>query len=728
MSAYYKSTAHRFAETSAAQVVGALSMAQIRRFSGDHAMQLAAWEVQVDLLQGILRVLTEKYEVTKKWGVLFEYPLLRLQRRLDVVILAGCYVVVVEFKIGARTYQMQDIHQVEDYALDLRDFHEASHHMSILPVLCATHAPTRKVTLSHGMGVGPSYLCNRQTLTDLLVALAARESDQQIDIDAWESAKYRPVPSIIKAAELLFSGHHVGDIAYAGSSATNLGAMTDRLIEIVAQAQRNGEHIVAFVTGVPGSGKTLVGLNAVHDPRFRDKARPPGAFLSGNTPLVAVLREALARDNVARTHRTLKMARREVRSQIQGLMAYLEEYLGRSLKEAPIDHVVVFDEAQRAWDAAYGARKFNRPKSEPALLLEIMGRHADWAVVVALVGGGQEINRGEKGLSEWGAAIGAYNRDVGLRQWRAIAAPDVVEGGDATGWQRLFVDKTEADLVERDETLHLGVSVRSYRCLATTRWVDALLDSDCEEASTIVARTNDFPIFLTRSLGAMRDWLHTNARASRRCGLVATSGARRLRAEGLGVTLSASELRAVANWYLLPRGDIRSSYALEVAANEYTCQGLELDYVGVCWDGDLVRSSKPNGWLCRRLSGSKWQEVRKEDMRRWIRNKYRVLLTRARLGTVIWIPRGDQKDETRCPEKLDAVAVIWQERVPLCGTEGRGRRSRRRREMVFLSLGGAWNGGGRRDAERGFGCGGLRRARRRMPCCRYGTRTLGNGS
>lgn len=399
MAAYYSSTASHFLATSSSEIIGALSISQISNFTGDHSRQLASWEVQVDLLQKTLRHITAKFQDAENWGVLIEYPLLRLQRRLDSVILAGQSVIVIEFKIGANDYLTQDIQQVEDYALDLRDFHEASYHLNILPVLCSTRAPNRHIKLRSSKGVGQVCLCNDHTLVKVLEEIGSLENDQQIDVVAWDLAAYRPVPSIIKAAELLFSGHRVQDIAHSSSDPTNVGATTDRIIEIISEAQSNNEHIVAFITGVPGSGKTLVGLNAIHDPRFRAKGRAPGAFLSGNTPLVTVLREALSRDNAAQTNRTLRIASREVRSQIQGLMNYLSEYLDNHPDKAPSDHVIVFDEAQRAWDAAYGAHKFKRAKSEPALFLEIMGRHHDWAVIIALVGGGQEINRGEKGLS-----------------------------------------------------------------------------------------------------------------------------------------------------------------------------------------------------------------------------------------------------------------------------------------------------------------------------------------
>ena len=617
-----------------------------------------SWQTQVVILKRCLRRVSERFPAASNWGVLFEYPLLRLGRRLDVVILAGKRVVVIEFKVGARSYSPADVRQAETYALDLRDFHEASHLLPILPVLCATDAPRDDYTLSDQGGVGRTCLCNAVTLGKLLEKIASVDESPQIDLGEWDRASYRPVPDIIKAAELLFAGHQVHEIADASCNPENLAATTDKLIQIISRARRHKEHIVAFVTGVPGSGKTLVGLNAIHDPRFRREGGIAGAYLSGNTPLVEVLREALAQDEAGRTGTLLRDARRKVRSQIQGVMNYLKEYLESDSNEAPADHVIVFDEAQRAWDAAHGAQKFDLPKSEPALFLEIMGRHIDWAVIIGLVGGGQEINKGEKGLSEWGAAVLDHNRQTESRKWRVIAAKEATAGADATAWQTIFPGQPPNALVERDETLHLAVSVRSYRCLATSRWVNALLDGQIDDARSIATTADEFPIFVTRSLSKARQWLLEEARGNRRCGLVATTGAQRLRAEGLGVPLSAAKLKEVVNWYLKPRGDIRSSCALEVTANEYTCQGLELDYVGVCWGGDLLWNDQQSSWDHRALMGSSWHKVKNPYKQRWVSNKYRVLLTRSRLGTVIWVPEGNAEDATRNPKLLNTVASI----------------------------------------------------------------------
>ena len=586
MPAFYKASVGTFLDTPSDQISGALSERIIQAFAGDESRQLSAWKGQIEILKFSLRETAAETDLCLGWGILFEYPMLRLQRRLDIVLLAGSLIVVIEFKVGSSAFLNSDIQQVEDYALDLRDFHEASHDSAILPLLCATEAKTATSAGIPPAGVGATWCCNKVGLGEAFSEIARRQAvivDQQIDFEAWDAAPYRPVPSIIEAAELLYAGHQVREIAHASSDPRNLGDTTDRLIEIIAEAHRNRRHVVAFVTGVPGSGKTLAGLNAVHDPRFRQEGREAGAFLSGNTPLVTVLREALARDESNRTGNTLAAARRSVRAEIQGLMNYLEEYLKQHPNDAPVDHVIVFDEAQRAWDAEYGAQKFDRPKSEPALFLEIMDRHPDWAVIIALVGGGQEINKGERGLSEWGNGLEDRNINAAKKNWQVYAAPDVLTGGDATAWQRLFEHGDHRAWVTSDPKLHLPVSVRSYACLATNQWVNAVLDGSADQAAAIAREAENFPVLVMRSLDQTRSWLKAQARGHRRCGPVGSSGARRLRADGLGVSLSANELADVANWYLLPKGDVRSSYALEVTANEYTCQGLELDYIGVCW-------------------------------------------------------------------------------------------------------------------------------------------------
>jgi len=338
-------------------------------------------------------------------------------------------------------------------------------------------------------------------------------------------------------------------------------------------------------------------------------------------------------------------------------MNYLEEYITEHPDRPPHEHVIVFDEAQRAWDAEYGRRKFNRAASEPELFLEIMGRHHDWSVIIALVGGGQEINTGEGGLAEWGAALQKRANENSDNQWEVYAAPQVVSGGQETVGQRLFSDDVSYEgLIDVDRQLHLPVSVRAYKCEAVTNWVNEVITGNSDQAFKIAREVEDFPIFLTRSLNTARTWLKRNERGTRRCGLVASSGARRLRAEGLGVSLSAMELDAVKHWYLQARGDIRSSCALEVTANEYTCQGLELDYVGVCWGGDMLWVNTTQQWKFRKLIGGSWSNVRRVEAQNFNSNTYRVLMTRARLGMVIWVPEGEKEDPTRDPIGFNETA------------------------------------------------------------------------
>jgi hypothetical protein len=483
--------------------------------------------------------------------------------------------------------------------------------------------------------------------------------DRHIDMDSWNESAYWPVPTLIDAAQRMYSAHSVEDIRCALSNKKNLTVTSDRIIEIVKDVRKRSMRAICFVTGVPGSGKTLIGLNAVHDPRLRLDGGASGAFLSGNTPLVAVLREALARDYVRTNGGTRRAAQQRVRAEIQRLLNFLEEYLDHDPTKAPHEHLIVFDEAQRAWDADYGKKKFGRKASEPSLFLEIMSRHQDWCVIIALVGGGQEINRGEGGLSEWGDALTAFHNNYreDSRTWEIYASPHAIQGTAITAGGTLFRVGVPAGLqIYGDERLHLEVSVRSHRCEVAAAWVDAVLEGRVEDAARLASSIEAFPIYLTRDLQQMKSWLLRTTRGTRRCGLLASSGARRLRAYGLGVSVGATDLPGVQQWYLADRGDVRSSYSLEVTANEYGCQGLEVDKAGVCWGGDMIWSDQQKSWIYREFKGTRWHRSRNQERRDNTRNTYRVLLTRAREAMALWVPPGDVEDPTRSPAEMDATA------------------------------------------------------------------------
>jgi hypothetical protein len=465
-----------------------------------------------------------------------------------------------------------------------------------------------------------------------------------LDGAAWLAAPYRPVPGIVEAATMLFARHGVAEIAAARADAANLRETSAAIARAVDAARRDHAKRVVFVTGIPGAGKTLCGLNTVFGAARQDGA----AFLTGNAPLVSVLREALARDAVARRGASKAQALREVKTAIQNVHRFLED-CALDPARTPPERLIVFDEAQRAWDEAKARRGTqNRPgrltMSEPAHALEIMGRHPGWAVVVALIGNGQEINTGEAGLREWGSVIAADPR------WGAVAARRVLDAADPM--QRLAQGHPPWLAIE--DALDLTVPLRAVRDSAVAAWVEAVLAEDAGVARATALGAEDFPVFVTRDLDAARAALRGFARGRRRAGLLRSSGAKRLRGEGLAAEVPAEE---VADWFLNAWPDVRASDALEAAATEYACQGLELDVCGLAWGGDLVRGAA--GWAARRFAGTRWQAERAEA--HYVINTYRVLLTRARYETVVWVPRGSARDEafhdaTRDAAEMDAVA------------------------------------------------------------------------
>lgn len=638
MRAWLSLSLREFAVVPDATVAAYLAAAQARRHAGIEPAQMNAWEATAALLR---RALTD---FPGDWRILFEYDLLRLERRIDAVLLTDRAIFAIEMKHRANAHEVAALAQAEDYALDLFDFHAASRAHPILPVLVATAAPPRAVEpfLPLGFGVVPTVLRGNADglgamLRDALAGLPVPAAP--LDVDAWESAAYRPVPTVLEAATMLYRRNSVAEIAEARADATNLTRTTTAIERAITEARRERRHLIVFVTGIPGAGKTLCGLNIV----FGALREHGAAFLTGNVPLVAVLREALARNAATGGGRALSLQRDRARTALQNVHRFLEHHVLRPA-EIPPERIIVFDEAQRAWDAAQATRDTQRrvsrlTASEPAHALEIMGRHPDGAVIVALIGNGQEINTGEAGLAEWGRVVAADAR------WHAVAAPRVLTADVAA--QRLA--DGPADWLTLDPDLDLTVPMRSIRSADGAPWVDAVLAGDRDRAAKIARGADALPYLLTRDLDAMRRGLRALARGTRRAGLVASAGARRLRAEGLGV-----QTDNVADWFLRRWPDVRGSDALETVATEYDCQGLELDLVGLAWGGDLLWGGPD--WRMRRFSGDRWLTVQSEAERNFIRNTYRVLLTRARYETVIYVPRGDAADATRNPAEFDAVA------------------------------------------------------------------------
>ncbi len=663
MPAYYRAQLDEFLVHSDTEVLGFLAAAQ---GSAGHATaftsQTTAWQEQLRALREMATRLIKRRPAASQWALLIEYPIPRRQKRIDAVLLSASRIYCLEFKTGDQVVTRAALNQVEDYALDLRDFHSASFGHLIVPVLVSKKASSsRAVQEATDDLVLPPVVSDYASLASMVDEIEAHGLDNDLPLiaETWDQSAYRPVPTILEAAEALYANHDVRDIAEASADPGNLTRTSEFLLAVVERARQQGEKVVCFVTGVPGAGKTLAGLNLAHNPAIRSAGLPSAVFLSGNGPLVRVVSEALSSSTLASSG-----ARREVGTFIQNVHSYIRDGL-RSPKPSH-EHIVIFDEAQRAWDAVQVSRKFRQLRqrgfdvlgesfdsvSEPEMMLRIMDKHPDWAVLVALVGGGQEINDGEAGLEEWGRTLAAS-----FPHWRIAASPAVMPGGQGLSGHRLFHQATDADLaVEAAPSLHLSVSVRSFRAESLAGWVDAVLAGDAGATRIEAQRLTHYPMAISRDLTVAKQWLRARRRGERRCGLLASAGALRLRAEGIELSPGFRGNKGqYENWFLKPDGDHRSSNRLEVAASQYECQGLEIDWSCLCWGEDLLWQGKGE-WCYSRLNGASRGKVPREFKQRYVRNAYRVLLTRAREGMVMFVPRGDPSDPTRPPELFEATA------------------------------------------------------------------------
>jgi hypothetical protein len=641
---YYQASASDFMVREDEAILGELVASHT--FDTD-VLQRGAWQHQIKALKKILPLLPSS-------DVLFEFAIPRMGKRADVVLLTGGIVFLLEYKAGEASYPRHAIDQALDYATDLKNFHEGSHHRKIVPVLVSTKA--ERVSISDEWfddDVSQVQCANDDSLPEVINYFVSNHGSADLDHASWIASTYKPTPTICEAAQALYSGHDVSDISRSDAGAINLSKTAECISQIIERSKSSNRKSICFVTGVPGSGKTLAGLNIANQ-RLNTHTDEHAVFLSGNGPLVTVLREALARDEVSRCKSNpaqenigKKVALTKASTFIQNIHHFRDENL--RTEKPPVEQVVVFDEAQRAWTKKQASR-FMREKrglesfdqSEPEFLLSVMDRHSNWCTVICVIGGGQEINTGEAGIGEWFDALrGSFNH------WD-IFVSDGLSGSEHFGGEDLE-DHLEGLNTSNEPDLHLDTAVRSFRSEKVSNFVHSLIEGESALANSLAVSLTEYPIVLTRNINLARNWLRSKARGTERYGLVASSNAQRLRAIGPDVRVKIDP----ANWFLNDSSDVRSSYYLEDVATEFDIQGLELDWVGMCWDANLRRGS--DAWELFQFKGSKWTNVNDTAKRSYLINSYRVLLTRARQGMVIFVPEGDPSDQTRLPEFYDPL-------------------------------------------------------------------------
>ena len=661
---YYSDSITDFLSRDKKEIVGALSLASQHDINDE---TLHSWIIEIDTLRDSLT------PYNGRGSIYFEYNIPRLGRRADIIIVIDGIIFVIEYKTFDQKFSREALMQVWDYAIDLKNFQEGSIDRIIIPILIIPNEKDARCQTrlrKYDDNVYDPIQVNSKKLAmafDTVIKSVRYEINPVLNDDQWAKSGYSPTPTIIEAAIALYEENTVEDITKHGG---DIDKASFELSRIIDYCRDNKKKAICFITGVPGAGKTLIGLNTAIDQFNRGEK---AVYLSGNYPLVEVLQEALTRDYVRRDKVRAQAenrkacskaeAKSKVKAFIQMIHHYRDLYLeGTEVKDnmivpingyflnhtdkayIPVEHVAIFDEAQRAWTKEElerfmrekkGIRDF--PYSEPEYLISCMNRQTDWGLVVCLVGNGQAINKGEAGLKEWLESIHRSFPD-----WDVYMSDYLVDSEELTEDELSLISR---QLIPRSD-LHLKMSMRSFRSEKVSIFINHLLALQREEAVATLKDLEKYPIVITRNLNTAKSWLRDHARGNERMGLLASSKAERLKAIGVNVRFQPD----FVHWFLEDENDIRSSNCLEDTLTEFKVQGLEIDWACVTWDADLRLNDEWSSWQHYQLrSGSKWQKINKEINREYQINAYRVLLTRARQGMVIVVPNGSELDSTGIP-------------------------------------------------------------------------------
>ena len=690
----YADTISGFLSKSEGEIVHILT--ENNEFSSIRRTTMDSWHEEV---RTIRKALSEYKE--ENGFVAFEYTIPRVGGRIDCIIGLRGILFVLEFKTGEEQNADADKEQLEQYVIDLKNFHFESYDIPIAPIWVVPQAELSPVKVRKPSN--KQLLFEMATVCDTSIEdcfkqiLSKDISREQIDMNNWLYSPYCPTSNIVDAARKLYANNKVEDINRSDAKGEDLIRTTKTLLDLIDKAKANREKYLCLVTGVPGAGKTLIGLSVATKHKEDESSKNKdnrSVYLSGNRPLVMVLQEALARDAYERAEEQIKeklgrkpkrtelkeagITRPEIKSKIkqfiQPVPSWRKEYLKgirvsgsgdhmTLIKDAnyayrgsgdfyvPYDHVSIYDEAQRAWEANENASYVRKKEahlkdfpnwSEPRFLISCMDRHEDWAVYICLIGNGQDINHGEAGTVEWIRSIKCFPN------WKTYAPEDIKN-------EQAVADALDGVNIEYLPGLHLNTDLRSIRAENLAQFVDDLLTFKKENATQLLENLKRYPICITRDINTAKAWVKEHARENERYGALASSKGQRLKPDALTLLPPNSSESDVTHWFLGDNKDVNSSFYMEEVATEFQVQGLELDWALVAWDADMRYDTSSSTWKQYSFRGSKWMNINDEKIRKYQINAYRVILTRARRGMVIYVPKGSPDDHTRSPKFYDGT-------------------------------------------------------------------------